>query len=256
MNPKQALGAGAVLTTSGSGVTTTTNFMSSRDILELLNANRTKPMLLGDLHRDIKVIFRSEIEDGKIPSTLRPNGQVVLYDLPEVESKMLVATKDVNYLRQITEYWINRSKPKAPQLPQTFAEALRIAADIAEQNQILLPKANALDRLSNANGSHSIRDAAKQLKLSPKALCAWVDNNKWCYKNGKNERVAFEHRITSGLMNTRSGVSKNGHSYSQPMITAKGLAKLAIIFKGTTPGSRKADTDDTPLRGFNVWQGK
>lgn len=108
----------------------TTTTMTSKEILELLNANRVKPMELKELHRDIKRLFPAEIESGMIPPTLRPNGQVLEYHLPEIESKMLVATKDSAYLRQITEYWVNRSK--AQTLPQTLPEALRAYADEVE----------------------------------------------------------------------------------------------------------------------------
>ena len=86
----------------------TGNTMSSREILDMLNTNREKPMLLGDLHRDIRDMFTEELGNGKTPSSLNPNGSVSFYLLPEIESKMLVASKDKTYLRQITEYWVNR----------------------------------------------------------------------------------------------------------------------------------------------------
>ena len=100
--------------------------MTSNSILELLNTNREKPMELKELHRYIKEEFNDEIEGGKIPPTLRANGQVDFYNIPEVESKMIVASKDKKYLRQITEYWVNQEKENVDELDIAILSLQRI----------------------------------------------------------------------------------------------------------------------------------
>lgn len=51
------------------------------------------------------------------------------------------------------------------QVPQTFAEALRLAADLEEQRQKLLPKAQGYDYLMNASGAVTIGEAAKIIDI-------------------------------------------------------------------------------------------
>ena len=45
----------------------------------------------------IKKMFPNEIDDRKIRSSLDSRGYVIDYHLPEAESVMYVATKDINY---------------------------------------------------------------------------------------------------------------------------------------------------------------
>ncbi len=61
-----------------------------------------------EINRKIKAMFQEKIEGGIISPTLRVNGQVDEYHLPELESKMFVAKHDTSYLEQITQFWIDR----------------------------------------------------------------------------------------------------------------------------------------------------
>ena len=50
-------------------------------------------------------------------------------------------------------------------VPKTFAEALRLAADLEEEKQRLLPKAQGYDYLINAEGTVTIGEAAKIIDI-------------------------------------------------------------------------------------------
>jgi anti-repressor protein len=50
-------------------------------------------------------------------------------------------------------------------VPKSFAEALRLAADLEEERQKLLPKAQGYDYLMNAEGTVTIGEAAKLLDI-------------------------------------------------------------------------------------------
>ncbi|MDI2113054.1 phage antirepressor KilAC domain-containing protein [Commensalibacter nepenthis] len=120
------------------------------------------------------------------------------------------------------------------QIPQTLSDALRLAADQAEEISILKPKADGLDLLTDANGSMCFTDAAKSLKVKRSELIEYLNNNKWIYKRkAKDNWIAYQDKIEQGLMwhqiteDTRSGKLK---IYTQALITPKGLAKLATIF--------------------------
>lgn len=127
------------------------------------------------------------------------------------------------------------------QVPKTYAEALRIAADQAEQieqqkAQIaeIAPKAVALDRISTAAGSLSITDAAKALQFERiKDLTSWLHQNKWIYRrNGVDNWLAHQDRIRSGWLEhkvtTVEDAKRGGDKVvEQVRVTPAGLAYLA-----------------------------
>ncbi len=127
------------------------------------------------------------------------------------------------------------------QIPASFAEALRLAADQVEQNRLLqdvidkqAPKVAAINRLASAGGAICITDAAKQLQVSPTRLFAWMQQNRWIFRRGGSGRwTAYQPRIASGVMvhkvtalmpDPESGAARAAFS---PLVTTKGLAVLA-----------------------------
>lgn len=95
---------------------------------------------------------------------------------------------------------------QAPAIPQNLPAALRLAADQAEQIKqqqarlaITGPKADALGRIATANGSLTIREAAKDLQLKPLTLSNWLREHRWIPKQGK-VTLAFQAHMDAGLM--------------------------------------------------------
>lgn len=125
-------------------------------------------------------------------------------------------------------------------IPQTLPEALRLAADLAEQNAqakarlaVVEPKAEALDRIATADGLLCITDAAKTLQVRPKDLFSFLDQNKWTYRRvGSAERVAYSDRLLTGLLaHKTTTIHRDDGSekvITQVRITGKGLAKIAM----------------------------
>ena len=89
------------------------------------------------------------------------------------------------------QYFIDCEKQlqAVPQIPQTLSEALRLAADLADEKAALLeeqqrnaPKVAFAEAVSNANDTILIRDLAKMLKqngidMGEKRLFAWLRTN-------------------------------------------------------------------------------
>ena len=89
------------------------------------------------------------------------------------------------------QYFIDCEKraQAVPQIPQTLSEALRLAADLADEKATLLaeqqrnaPKVAFAEAVSNANDTILIRDLAKVLKqngidMGEKCLFAWLRAN-------------------------------------------------------------------------------
>lgn len=93
--------------------------------------------------------------------------------------------------KQARQYFIDCEKraQTLPQIPQTLSEALRLAADLADEKAALLaeqqrnaPKVAFAEAVSNANDTILIRDLAKVLKqngidMGEKRLFAWLRTN-------------------------------------------------------------------------------
>jgi phage antirepressor YoqD-like protein len=133
----------------------------------------------------------------------------------------------------------------APALPQSLPEALRLAADLAEQGASLrlviaeqAPKVQALELLSDACGTMCLTDAAKHLHIQRKALLDYLKANRWIYRReGSAHWVAYQPRIASGLLDhkvTVIGTDEQGDKRlaSQVRVTSKGLALLAQKLAG------------------------
>lgn len=212
---------------------TSTETMSSTQLAEMLGKEKKY------VNREIKKMFQGKIEGGKIAPTLRPNGQVLEYHLPELESKMFVAKKDINYLEKITRFWIDRNKiAHLPNFNDPVAAA-RAWADQKEARQIAehtvkqqAPKVAALDRIATADGSMCITSAAKHLQVRPKKLFQYLIENGWIYRrHGNKSYLAYQHRIQQGLMEHKvtTLTYRDCHErvYEQARITAKGITKLS-----------------------------
>lgn len=101
----------------------------------------------------------------------------------------------------------------------------------------LAPKANALDRIADADGSMCITDAAKHLQIKPKALFDFLDRNGWTYRRmGTTARLGYQPKVQAGylthkvvMVQREDGTDKIVESVR---VTAKGIAKLAALVPG------------------------
>lgn len=134
-------------------------------------------------------------------------------------------------------------------IPQSLPEALRLAADLAEENgrhrvvieqqgaaiAALEPKATAYARIAESDGSMCVTDAAKSLGIQPKILFAFLRANGWIYtRAGCSEPVAYQSRIVAGYLEHKvtivprpDGTEK---TVTRVRVTPKGLARLAEEF--------------------------
>ena len=128
-------------------------------------------------------------------------------------------------------------------IPQTYAEALQLAADMAKENErqaALLaeaaPKVQALERISRADGDCCITDAAKLLKVRPRELFDWLSANAWIYKrNGRGAWIGYQDKVQAGYLRHSEYCYNNGNDEFlrvQVNVTPKGIAKLAEELMG------------------------
>lgn len=129
----------------------------------------------------------------------------------------------------------------APQhiVPQTLSDALRLAADLADKNALLEQQRNALAidasafrRIADADGLCCISSAAKALQMGPLELFKRLSAERWIFRrvSGANW-TAHQRVIDAGLMAHKLVSGADGRQFSQAMLTAKGMARLATLLE-------------------------
>lgn len=116
-------------------------------------------------------------------------------------------------------------------IPQSLPEALRLAADLAEKNAVLAPKAAIADRISIADGLHGFREVAKILDINERKFKKWLIANNWIYSQGKLKGMS--DKIRSGYLEHKERLVEVGgedKAICEMFFTPKGLLRLTGIF--------------------------
>ncbi len=115
---------------------------------------------------------------------------------------------------------------------RAWAEQFEAKAQAQEQLAIAAPKAQALDRISQAEGEKCISDAAKAMQMQPSKLFDWMDENGWIFRR-RGKWVAYQDKIHAGCLRHRVTLVelKNGATkeVDQVVVTPKGQTKLAQV---------------------------
>lgn len=126
----------------------------------------------------------------------------------------------------------------APALPQSLPEALRLAADLAEQreqlaaeNAILAPKAEQFQALMEAKGTYSVAEAAKLLHTGENRLFKLLRERQIFQdghrSGGDHHNVPYQRYLDAGYFELRTRPRPDGKQVTYtPRVTPKGLAWL------------------------------
>lgn len=137
------------------------------------------------------------------------------YHLTLDMAKELAMVEKTEVGREVRRYFIECER----KLQEAMAERLALAE----------PKAAALDLLSDRKGTINFRAAVKSLKAREKEVRAVMEQWGWIFKQGRME--ATRKALDEGYMRQTAGISSiNDTVYTWPLITGKGLAKLAEHF--------------------------
>lgn len=209
--------------------------MSSRDIAELTGKDHFHVMRdLRAMHGQLGTMFGGSIHPWIHPQ----NGQTYEeYLLDKDTSLTLLLGYDPVARMKVVKRWQELEAQQAPKLPQTMAQALRLAAEQAEQieaqqEQLALaaPKVEYVDRYVAANGSMGFRQVAKLLQANEHEFRAWLQDAKIMYRLG-NEWTAYQNHIEAGRFVVRAGVATaNEHAFNTTKFTPKGVEWVAGLW--------------------------
>lgn len=128
---------------------------------------------------------------------------------------------------KIRDYFLECEKKSQLYIPQTYSEALMLAAKQAEeienqQKQIttMKPKAEYFDEIVDRNGLTNFRDTAKLFGVSEKALIFFLIDKKYIYRDRKGKLKPVAKHV--GSFFELKEWAKGEKAGTQTLVTAKG----------------------------------
>lgn len=207
--------------------------MSSREIAEYV----------GTTHDSVLKTVRQLVERGIVfgnetPYTHPQNGQSYPEFLLDYRNTMVVVSGYSPEVRaRIIDRWQELEAKQGPALPQTMAQALRLAAEQAEHIEVqeaqlreAAPKVEYVDRYVAANGAQGFRQVAKLLNANEPEFRLFLQDKKIMYRLG-GEWTAHQNHIEAGRFVVKTGgATRNEHAFSTTKFTPKGVEWIAGVW--------------------------
>lgn len=210
--------------------------MTSIDLRKMVNEARK---LAGEAEvRNNDFIARIEDElQGELPVTKvsqpATGGTPQRYYDLTLDQCLLVGMRESKAVRRKVRDKLNAlgySQQNKPSIPQTYAEALRLAADQAEQLALAAPKVAFVDKYVTADsGSKGFRQVAKLLNANEKDFRAFLSDSKIMYKLS-GEWMPYQCHADAGRFEVKGGVADNDHVYNSALFTPKGINWIAGLW--------------------------
>ncbi|MDH2493347.1 phage antirepressor KilAC domain-containing protein [Acinetobacter baumannii] len=212
--------------------------MTSQEIADLVQARHDNVKRTIETLISSGVIASPQIEEMVTTANNRQyTSQVYLFEGEQGkrDSTIVVAQLSPQFTAKLVDRWIELEQATQIKLPSTYKEALlalvvaeeekeQLALQVASQQQVLeviQPKADVYDIISNSENTYTIRVAAKLLKKRPKDLTEWLLDNRWMYgRSASTYRPAAQHDRNHLLL----VASQYG---TQVRVTGKGLVWIA-----------------------------
>lgn len=203
--------------------------MSSREIADLVESR----------HDSVKRTIERLQDKGLIQLTPMVEvknhlGQVVTeYQLIKRDTYVVVAQLSPEFTARLVDRWQELENQQMPQIPQTLSEALRLAADQAEQiekQNLLLeqqrPKVEFVQRYVEVGTTKSLRETAKILRVPERAMIDCLVDDGLLFRQSGN-LLPYQKYHAKGLFDVKTGTTEYGHNYTQTRVTSKGIEYIA-----------------------------
>ena len=197
--------------------------MSSREIAEITHKE----------HKNVLRVIRDLIEQNLV-AQIEPlkfeyrNQWFDYYELNKRDTFVVVARLSPEFTAAVVDRWQaleNRQKPTAL-IPQSFSEALMLAAQLQAEKERNAPKVAFVDHYVEVGTSKSFRETAKILKISERALVNRLVDDKYLYRQS-GVLLPYQSAHTKDLFTVKTGTAEHGHNYTQTRVTSKGIEFIA-----------------------------
>lgn len=216
-------------------ISSTKKTMTSQEIADLV----------GSRHDSVKRTIERLVEKSVIhipPTVEKPTGgrpveeYVFSGEKGKRDSLVVVAQLSPEFTGALVDRWKELESQQNITLPQSFAEALRLAADQQEQIEqqkellaIAAPKAEFVDKYVDSTGLKGFRQTAKLLSANEARFRDFLLDKKIMYRLG-GEWQAYQQHIDAGRFQVKTGSSEGGHAFNQTKFTAKGVNWIAGLW--------------------------
>lgn len=193
--------------------------MSSREIAEITHKE----------HKNVLRVIRDLIEQNLV-AQIEPlkfeyrNQWFDYYELNKRDTFVVVA----RFTAAVVDRWQaleNQQKPTAL-IPQSFSEALMLAAQLQAEKERNAPKVAFVDHYVEVGTSKSFRETAKILKIPERALVNRLVEDKYLYRQS-GVLLPYQSAHTKDLFTVKTGTAEHGHNYTQTRVTSKGIEFIA-----------------------------
>lgn len=223
--------------------------MNSFDISELVNTE----------HRNVKISIERLMKKGVIQhssmtkvenkQSLSPNKYINTYVFSGEQGKRDSIIVVAQLCPEFTARLVDRWQELEAQVAKPVTDPMQLLADptllrnallnysekvIELENKVgeMQGTVNAHERLTQAEGSLCITDAAKALQVNPKRLFSLLSENKWIYKRvGSTHWLGYQDKVQTGYLEHKiSELTRPDGSTKiseQVRITPKGLTKIS-----------------------------
>jgi len=221
---------GSMLTLQSTGGADVT--MSSREIADLVekrhdNVLRTIESLLA--RGTIALPQLEEVpNDGPGPKMIRQ------YRVGKRDSYVIVAQLSPEFTARLVDRWqeLEATAP-APAVPQSFAAALRLAAEQQElidaqaaQLAAAAPAVEFVERYADSTGTKGFREVAKLLGANESAFREFLLDQKIMYRLNGALTPHAQH-MDAGRFCVKAGTAQNNHAFNAARFTPKGVTWIA-----------------------------
>lgn len=197
--------------------------MSSREIAVLVNSKH------GDVKRSAERLCAGGILTAPLAQfDFEHNGnQYFEYRFNKRDSLVLVARLSPEFTAAVVDRW---QELEQNLIPQTLPEALRLAANLAEEKQqlenqlsIAAPKVEFVDRYVKATGSMVSRQVCKLLSAKEPEFRLFLMDNRIMYRLSGG-LIPHQQHIDAGRFEVKTGTNQiNSHAFTQARFTPKGV---------------------------------
>jgi len=161
------------------------------------------------------------------------------------DSIILVAQLSPQFTARLVDRWLELEQQVALgayNIPKTYAEALRLSADLVEKNQALehqvqelTPKAKFHDAVAEAINCQTVQEISKVFGIGPNKMFRWMREDGILMHNN----LPYQHHIDAGRFRVVEKCFRDEHgernTYTRTLVTGKGLTYIQKRLQAPLP---------------------
>lgn len=189
--------------------------MSSREIAELTGKRHDNVMRVIET-----LINKNLLESPQFEDTQNPQNKMIYREakLGKTDTLVLIVRLSPEFTKKVVDRWQELESQQKPALPQTFAEALQLAADQAKLIEEQAPKVAFVDNLVERKNLLTATQVGQKHKMSAIKLNKILDELGVYNGAIKRSRAFKQWFIDKGY----GEMKQNESGYDQPLFTNAG----------------------------------